>query len=305
MTEPQDDELFHLSDAPAPPGGGRWVAAGLGAVLVVLVVGLAFTLMGSSGPAGAAPHTLSEAGAGAPVTGSAAPASTGGSSATASTTTAAARSTGAMGTVIPTPAAPDAAKDTSTPMPAAERAAAEAELRAFVAAHLQSALSLTSPVDWVGKDPDQPAADGIATCPHLADRLAAELGGRWTYTQGSLPTFGGCTWTPVPWVPEADPTLRYFEMVGFVPGADIRSSDSHVLYQAAGTQCPEIDAPAVAPGAFAARCQDPDDLEYDLVLPDAGGRGVWYLRTYAGHAQQGATAQEGLLGLIAAVRAVY
>jgi len=296
MTGPRDDDLFDLREAPPLTEGGRWGRAaviGLVAALVVALVGAAIALRHDGPP----PRTTAAPDAAQSPSAAAAPAAV----ATAPPTPPVA----AAPTLVPTPALPNPVKDTSTPMPPAERAAATAELQAFVDAHLTSAVSLTSPAEWAGKDPEQPDPAGIATCPHLADRLAAQLGGRWTYALGSLPNFGGCNWTPVPWVPEADPTLRYFESVGFAPGADVTSADSHVLYQAAGTQCPEVDAPAVAPGAFAARCQEPDDLHYYLVLPDAGSRGVWYLSTYAGHAQTGHTAQEGLLALITVAQAAY
>jgi len=313
MTAEHDDELFHLDeDGPPPPArrSGRWVLAGLGAVLVAVVVGLASSLAGGTAgtpAAAAAPATTAGADRAAAGTTAAAaapaPVPTTGPVA-APSSAAAAPSTGALGTLVPTPA-PDGVKETGVAMTAPERVAAEAELRAFAAAHLQSPVALTGPAGWAGQDPGQAQPDGIATCPHLADRLEAELGGRWTYTWGGLPGQGGCTWTPVPWVPEADPTLRFFETVAFLPGADVRSANVHTMYQAAGTQCPQVDTPAVGDGAFAARCQDPDDLTYVLVVPDAGGRGVWELSTYAGHAQRGHTAPDGLLALVRAVQAVY
>jgi hypothetical protein len=304
MTGPRDDDLFDLREPTATDDvtagrRSRIVVAALVVALVVAVLG-ATLLLRHDGPT---PDAAARTAAGSPSAVSA-PASLAPTTGPADVTTGS-PSHDAEPTVVPTPAAPDPVKDTSTPMPPAERAAAETELRAFVAAHLTAPVSLTSPIEWAGADPDRPAPGGMATCPHLADRLGTQLGGRWTYTFGSLPNYGGCSWTPVPWVPEADPTLRYFESVGFAPGVDVASADAHLRYQAAGTQCPEVDAPAVAPGAFAVRCQDPDDLTYELVVPDAAGRGLWSLRTYAGHAQTGHTAQEGLVALVAAAQAAY
>lgn len=304
MTGPLDDDLFHLEEAPPTGAAARWgrtVVVGLVVALVVAVIAVTATLRreGPAAATAAAPDTAGSPGRSAVPAAATPPAGD-------VTGTPSAPPVSAAPTLVPTPAPPNPVKDTSTPMPPAERAAAEAELQAFVDAHLQSPVRLESPAEWARWGTDAPVyADDVDGCPTIAGRLGQLLGGRWTYTYGTLPGPGGCTWTPVPWVPEADPTLRYFEGIAFTPGADVHSTETHTNYQAAGTACPEVAAPAVGEGAFVVRCQDPSDLTYELVLPDAAGRGVWSLSTYAGHAQTAHDAPGGLLALLTVAQAAY
>jgi hypothetical protein len=123
-------------------------------------------------------------------------------------------------TGAPTPAETSACADKfGVCMSAAQNANTRVELTAL-AARLPAHLSLTAPAtwaQWAGATPTY--ADDIVSCPHIADRLGGALGGRWTYTSGKLPTGPeGCTWTPVPWIPDRPPAERFFVTIGYLGG---------------------------------------------------------------------------------------
>ena len=200
----------------------------------------------------------------------------------------------------PPPGTPVAPGPAATVLPA-DQAAADPEL-AQVAASIGGPVALTAPVEWArwaGASPSY--AQDIDGCPQLAARFAALLGGRWTYAHGTLPQGPvGCSWVPVPYVPEEPPADRYLLSVGFVAG-DPADQDLHTWFQTGGARCPFLD---VAAGAVLARCDGPDQLSWALATPAADGNGVWYLTSTAGHDQQ-VSATDGLVALVEASTGVY
>jgi hypothetical protein len=77
----------------------------------------------------------------------------------------------------------------------------------------------------------------------------------------------------------------------------------HHFYEHQGTICPDVDVPAVGPGALLIRCEN-DTTSYVLVLPDRRRDGVWFLhedaRSTAAH-----PASYALTALIDGVIAAY
>jgi hypothetical protein len=209
-------------------------------------------------------------------------------------------------TGAPTPAATSTCADKfGVCMSAAQNATTRAELTAL-AARLPAHLSLTAPAtwaQWAGATPTY--ADDIVSCPHLADRLAAGLGGRWTYTSGKLPTGPeGCTWTPVPWIPDRPPAERFFVTIGYLRGP----TDSLLNgpdYCAGGVTAPRIVVAAVRPGAALDGCDDGYQHTFTLAFPDTAGTGVWFLTTWGGVNQPQARPADALLALIDAATRVY
>jgi hypothetical protein len=229
-------------------------------------------------------------------------------------------STSASPTSATTPAAPASPSPTGAPTPAATTTCADkfgvcmsdaqnantrVELTAL-AARLPANLSLTAPAtwaQWAGATPTY--ADDIVSCPHIADRLAADLGGSWTYTYGKLPTGpGGCNWTPVPWIPERPPAERFFLTIGYLSGSSA-SLLNGPNYCAGGVTAPRIAVAAVGPGAALDGCDDGYQHTFMLAFPDTAGTGVWFLTTWAGVNQPQARPAEAMLALIDAATRVY
>jgi hypothetical protein len=165
-----------------------------------------------------------------------------------------------------------------------------------LAARLPAHLTLTAPAtraQYAGQTPYYD--EDIVSCPHIADRLAADLGARWTYSYGKLPAGPfGCYWTPVPWVPDVS---RFFVSIGYetgtVPGL-LKGMD----YCAGGVEAPRVDVPAVGQGAVLYGCDDAGGPGYDLAVPDAGGGGVFFLHATGGAQQSPSQVAEAMLAVI-------
>jgi hypothetical protein len=207
----------------------------------------------------------------------------------------------------PTPA------PTSTPAPPsinplamteAQREKTRDEL-ANLGGRLPTAVSLTAPATWrrwAGSTPSY--ARDIDGCPHIAARLARTLGGgRWTYVFGTLPQ-SGCTWVPVPWIPNQPTAERLFVTVEFEQGP-VSSLLTRPTYCVGGDVSPALDVPDVAPGAVLSGCDDANGPNVQLALPDAGGTGVWFLGASSGVAQTRYAPGDALIAVAEATRAVY
>lgn len=233
----------------------RWrIAAACAAVAVVLAGGV------GAAAAVAGDHASADAAAVVSVTTSA-PASTPGTpTASKPTTTFAAEKTLAPKITTPTPT-----------VPPAQLAAEKADLQK-VAAQLPAGLRLTSPSSWdrwlpAGKVyPGASTADDISTCPTIASRLGAALGQKISYWIGTLPNQGGCVWAPVPLTNDDAARYPYVFTISYRVAAT--AQDRHPqFYEHQGAICPDLDVPALPPGAFLVRCEN-TGVEYALVLPD-------------------------------------
>jgi hypothetical protein len=263
----------------------RWTPVALlgGAAffLLISVVGSAvpgLTTDGASASAAAASRTTATA------TRSATPTST-----PSATTTSAATTT--------TPANPLAMTD-------AQRTTTSQELN-DLASRLPAGVSLTAPAGWARWAGATPSwARDVDGCPHIAARMAASLGaGRWTYVYGTMPQ-GGCTWVPVPWIPNQPTAERFFVTVEFEQGA-VPALLQRPTYCAGGDVSPTLDVTAVASGAVLSACDDANGPNIQLALPDAGGTGVWFLGASSGEAQTKYAPEDALLALVDAAKAVY
>ena len=209
-------------------------------------------------------------------------------------------------TGAPTPATTSTCADKfGVCMTAAQNANTRVELTAL-AARLPAHLSLTAPATWAQWARATPTyADDIVSCPHIADRLAADLGGRWTYTYGKLPTGpDGCTWTPVPWIPDRPPAERFFVAIGYLSGpADSLLNGPD--YCAGGVSAPRTAVAAVRPAATLDGCDDGYQHTFTLSFPDTAGTGVWFLSSWGGVDQPKARPAAALLALIDAATRVY
>ena len=208
-----------------------------------------------------------------------------------------------------TPLPPTTTSAPPTPTVPADVAARERAELVETAALLDSPLTLTSPAQWdqwlpAGKPfPGASLEEEISTCPQLSDRLTAALGQRMSYWTGTLPNGPvGCSWATVPlsYGPDA-PNYPYVLSVGYV--ADGSTTESQHFFEHQGAICPDVDVPAVGPGAVLVRCAD-DTTSYALVLPDRRRDGVWLpLAEATGTAAH--PASYALTSLVDAVSAVY
>ncbi|HEV7212791.1 MAG TPA: hypothetical protein VGN47_13870 [Blastococcus sp.] len=203
-------------------------------------------------------------------------------------------------TPVPTPSAartvsPPAKKITPPAMSAEQYARTRTELTAL-AVRLPAALRLTAPASWApyaGRTPEY--RDDIVSCPHIAARLGADLGARWTYTFGKLPTGpGGCFWTPVPWIPDVS---RFFVSIGYQTG-DVPSLMHGMDSCAGGVEAPRLNVPAVGRGAVLYGCDDANGAGYDLAVPDTGGTGVFFLSASGGAHQSPAQVADAMRAVI-------
>lgn len=170
---------------------------------------------------------------------------------------------------------------------------------------LPTGVALTAPAAWARWTGSTPSyARDIDGCPHIAARLAQALGGgRWTYVFGTLPQ-SGCTWVPVPWIPNQPTEQRVFVTVEFEQGA-VPPLLTRPTYCAGGDVAPALDVPDIAPGAVLSGCDDANGPNFQLALPDAGGTGVWFLGANSGIQQTKYTPEDALLAVVAAARVVY
>lgn len=264
----------------------RWrIAAASAAVLVVLAGGVGAAV------AGTGPDPSAETAAVVSVTTSSP------SSAPTTPTTSAPTSRPAP-TTDPTPT-----------VPPAQLAAEEAELQQ-TAAQL-TRLRLSSPASWdkwlpAGKPyPGANTADDISTCPTISSRLSAALGMKISYWIGTLPKGpNGCDYATPPLDYTGPYTYPYTIEVGYLSGTTTEGWRHH-FYEYAGAICPDVDVPAVGPGAILVRCVGDGTTGYTLVLPDSRrADGVWFVeadaRSNARH-----PASYALLALRDALKAVY
>jgi len=225
--------------------------------------------------------------------------------------TSSASSTAAHRTPAPTPTPTPTATPTPTPtdtnplaMTPEQRDRTRAELE-DLGAHLPTGVSLRAPAAWArwaGATPSY--ARDIDGCPHIAARMAKSLGGgRWTYVFGTMPQ-SGCTWVPVPWIPNQPTAQRFFVTVEFEQGP-VQSLLTRPTYCAGGDISPALDVPDVAPGAVLSGCDDANGPNFQLSLPDAGGTGVWFLGASSGIDQTRYAPEDALLAVVDAARAVY
>jgi hypothetical protein len=172
-----------------------------------------------------------------------------------------------------------------------------------LAPRLPAHLTLTAPAAWAqyaGRTPNYD--DDIVSCPHIADRLAADLGPRWTYTHGKLPTGPfGCYWTPVPWIPDVS---RFFVSIGYETGTVPRLMQGMDLC-AGGVEAPRVDVPAVGKGAVLYGCDDAGGPGYDLAVPDAGGTGVFFLHATGSVQQSPSQVVDAMLAVIDGAARAY
>lgn len=211
------------------------------------------------------------------------------------------------------PAPPTAATTTATPTPTNanplamtedQRQKTRDELES-VGSRLPTGVALTAPAawaKWAGSTPSY--ARDIDGCPHIAARLAKSFGqGRWTYVFGTLPQ-SGCTWVPVPWIPNQPTEQRFFVTVEFEQGP-VPSLLTRPTYCAGGDVSPALDVPDISPGAVLSGCDDANGPNFQLALPDAGGTGVWFLGASSGIDQTKYAPEEALLAVVDAARTVY
>ena len=270
-----------LPDATEPQPGRRrrWVLIGLGLGAAAVAVAVAVSAATASTPAPAQGATVTSPAPAAP----------------RSTTSSPAR------TVQPAPATPT--------VPADVAARERAEL-AEAAALLDTPVTLSSPAQWdqwlpAGKPyPGASTEEDVATCPRLAAGLSAALGVQMSYWTGTLPNGpSGCNWATVPLSYDGPYDYAYVLSVGYLADGTTTEDWRHHFYEHQGATCPDVDVPAVAPGAVLVRCED-EATSYALVLPDQRRDGVWFLtadtRSFAAH-----PASYALTALIDGVVAAY
>ena len=287
MTTPKDDQVeAHVGDNEGTPGSagvGRRRATTVGGLAILLAAGVvvaAVTVGRSSTSAPAAPAATTS-----PQTGKVAPV---------------AAPVPAAGPAVSTD--PRTGKVIPPAMSTGQYDKTRTELTAL-AARLPGQLTLTAPASWAQYAGQTPTYDeDIVSCPHIADRLAADLGARWTYSFGKLPTGPfGCNWTPVPWVPDVS---RFFVSIGYQTGT-VPGLMQGMDYCAGGVEAPRVDVPAVGRGAVLYGCDDVNGPSYDLAMPDAGGSGVFFLHAKSSAQQSPSEVADALLAVIDGAARAY
>jgi hypothetical protein len=287
MTTPKDDQVeAHVGDNERTPGSAgvrrrrATTAGGLAILLVagVVVAAVAVGRSSTSAPAAPAATTSPQTGKVAPVS---APVPAAGPAVSTDPRT---------GKVIPPAMSIEQYDKTRTELTA-------------LAARLPAHLTLTAPATWAQYAGQEPTYDeDIVSCPHIADRLAADLGARWTYSFGKLPTGPfGCNWTPVPWVPDVS---RFFVSIGYQTGT-VPGLMQGMDYCAGGVEAPRVDVPAVGRGAVLYGCDDVNGPSYDLAIPDAGGSGVFFLHAKSDAQQSPSEVADAFLAVIDGAARAY
>jgi len=292
VTSPENDQVEEaMSDGGADSTGGRRrtvVIAGAVAIVVLAgAVAAGVVVARSSAASPVAALTASTTPSTSPDIGKAAPAA---ASATAPGAAPAATTDQNTGKMIPPAMSTEQYGKTRTELIA-------------LAARLPAHLTLTAPATWAQYAGQTPTYDqDIVSCPHIADRLAADLGARWTYTYGKLPTGpGGCYWTPVPWVPDVS---RFFVSIGYETG-DVPELMQGMDYCAGGVESPRVDVPAVGQEAVLYGCDDANGPGYDLAVPDAGGTGAFFLNATGGVQQSPSQVADAMLAVIDGAARAY
>lgn len=236
----------------------------------------------------------------------AAPASVAASStaAAAASSTSAGRSSSPPSSAAPATVPATATTSAPPPMPAAQASAIRAQLAAL--AKRLPHLALTAPATWAqyaGTTPDY--VEDITSCPHVAATLGTELGQKWTYAYGKLPTGpAGCTWTPVPWVPDRPPADRLFVTIGYQSGpvADLLHQPG---YCDGGHAAPTLAVPTVGSDAVLDGCEDSNGTVLGVSVADPPRTGVWTLGVYAGSHVPASRAVDALVAVVRAARQAY
>jgi hypothetical protein len=287
MMSPENDQVEARTDGGTGSDGTRrrtGVIAGAVAIVVLaaaVVAGVAVARSSASPPVTAATATST------PDVGKAAPAAV---SAPAPVTAPAPTTDQNTGKVIPPAMSSEQYDKTRTELTA-------------LAARLPAHLTLTAPATWAQYAGQTPTYDAdIVSCPHIADRLAADLGARWTYSHGKLPTGPfGCYWTPVPWIPDVS---RFFVSIGYETGT-VPGLMQGMDFCAGGVEAPRVDVPAVGPGAVLYGCDDANGPGYNLAVPDAGGTGVFFLHATGGVQQSPSQVVDAMLAVIDGAARAY
>ena len=288
MTPPENDSVVEpgVHEGTRSARSRRRVAALAGAAGLVVLAGAVTAGVAIAGPSGSAPTTAATQ-AGTQGAGNAVPTAV----PMSTSVTASVRTTDAnTGKVIPPAMSSEQAEKTRTEL-------------AALATRLPAHLALTAPATWAQYAGETPTYDqDIVSCPHIADRLAADLGARWTYTYGKLPTGpGGCYWTPVPWVPDVS---RFFVSIGYETG-DVPELMQGMDYCAGGVESPRVDVPAVGQEAVLYGCDDANGPGYDLAVPDAGGTGAFFLNATGGVQQSPSQVADAMLAVIDGAARAY
>lgn len=195
------------------------------------------------------------------------------------------------GATFPDPPAPRPVV-VPAPLPAAALALSRTELAAL-ATRLPAHIVLTAPEAWTRPSPAD--ASPVGSCPRIFGWISNRLGGTWTYAAGALPQ-GSCAWAPPDALrrPAAD---RFVVEIGFQRGT-VQSLLNRPALCVSGAAAPRMDVPAVTRGAVLVGCDDGILPSVELRVPDAGGRGVWFLSSVSGADQHTYTPGDGLLATL-------
>jgi len=179
------------------------------------------------------------------------------------------------------------------PLPPAALARSRTEIAAL-AARLPANVTLTAPAAWTRRTPADAAPAG--SCPQIFGWLANRLGGSWTYVAGALPE-GSCAWAPRPDALRQPTPDRFVVEIGFQRG-DPASLLHRPPLCVSGAAAPRLAVPGVTRGAVLVGCDDGVLPSVELRVPDAGGSGVWFLRSASGANQHTYTPSDGVLAAL-------
>lgn len=186
------------------------------------------------------------------------------------------------------------------PLPPAALALSRTEIAAL-AARLPTHVALTAPAAWTRRTPADTAPGG--SCPQIFGWLGNRLGGTWTYVAGALPE-GSCAWAPHPDALRQPTPDRFVVEIGFQRGP-VASLVNRPPLCVSGAAAPLMAVPGVTPGAVVVGCDDGVLPSAELRVPDAGGSGVWFLRSASGANQHTYSPGDGLLAALDAATHAY
>ena len=288
MTPPEHDKVDEptADEGPGSAGTRRRTAVMAGAAALAVLVGAVTAGVAIAGSSNSAPATAATT-TSTPTTGDVVTTSVPVSASVSAPATTTDENTGK---VIPPAMSSEQSEKTRTELTA-------------LAARLPTHLALTAPTTWAQYAGQTPTYDeDIVSCPHIADRLASDLGERWTYSFGKLPAGPfGCYWTPVPWIPDVS---RFFVSIGYETGA-VPDLMGGMDYCAGGVPAPRMNVPAVAPGAVLYGCDDAGGPGYDLAVPDTAGGGVFFLHATGGAQQSPSQVADAMVAVIDGATRAY
>lgn len=142
------------------------------------------------------------------------------------------------------------------------------------------AAQLTGPVSPRVPEP-------FTRCPDLAADLTARLGVAIVPDGGESgstePQSGVCLWaTPGTAAETDDPATWSGATVRFMPDVRVDDVRGRLFVCDQGGPCPTVDAPVAGPEAFLVSDVGAPSPSLDLVVPDAGGDGIWVIGAYRG-----------------------